>query len=208
MGVLVFSQKTGRNKHASRELPEGKSNPLSRLASPIHEPCGSPKSQASRDFKVSVSNLVGGQLVQKDDVISAQDHSHPNDREQGGRSAPRCPAGRTGCGEVAEATGDPRSPPLGSPPSCGSHQSCHPTQKNNGPRPSLTCAAVREVGRHGMGYRSISRGKRAQQLVLDPGSPAGEKRLDGSRGEGISKPPILSIPTREPPNLRCPVPCS
>lgn len=58
-----------------------------------------------------------------------------------------------------------------------------------------------------MGYRSISRGKRAQQLVLDPSHLLVGKRLMGSQGGGISKPPpILSSPTE--PQPRCPVPCS
>lgn len=64
----------GRNKHARRGLLRAKANLISRLASPGFMNPMEPQSQASRDFKVSVSNLVGGQLVQKADVISAQDH--------------------------------------------------------------------------------------------------------------------------------------
>lgn len=82
---------------------------------------------------------------------------------------------------MAEAPGDPKDPPLGSPPSCGSHPG-YPTQKNNGPRSFPSPVPAREGG--GMGYRRVSRGKRAQQLVLDLSHLLVGKRLDGEPGVG------------------------
>lgn len=59
-----------------------------------------------------------------------------------------------------------------------------------------------------MGYRSISRGKRAQQLVLDPSHLLVGKRLDGEPGVGVSLNHHQFCPHQPSPQPRCPVPCS